>query len=158
MKRLLHNASNLGAVHNIQGNQAARTLHLREPMEEHDILSLQEAFLRPGIYHAYSASLAEADRVIATVLTSLKYHRDIAYLSTIDHAAGMPHIRDLFRELNGKPEFALEQYFIDTFYFDFLWIMESTELTSSILYRRFKAMMHSFNIPSMIPVVLVKKS
>ena len=44
-------------------------------------------------------------------------------------------------------------FFLDCFYFDFLWIEESPSLLSSIWYEQFKQHLVDFNFNKSIPIV-----
>ena len=98
--------------------------------------------------------------IIQRFLDSLAVYNDIACISLSDKP--LPnYISDVYYELaNGGyldpfGNYYLDDYFIEHFYFDFLWIEATQKLFNSTWFQDFENKILSFKIEEHIPLIIV---
>lgn len=147
---------------NIDLNKNSPDKTFKKPFSEGDVLYLQDIFLTPGVHQINVDSTAKGRSVICDVLDSLHYHQKAACLSLHD----MPlrnGVFDIVRTLITDDYLVnsddLTLFFLDRFYFDFLWIEESAALANSHWYEHFKQHLVDYNFNKSIPIIkiLIKK-
>lgn len=112
-------------------------------LTETDILSLQDAFLTTGFHSIQCADQAEGRSLIEAFLASLPMHRSIACL-TLENGLDLPNtVFDLYASLynDGLTEQSIEEFFINDFYYDFMWIEISEPLLTAPWYEHFCSIM-----------------
>lgn len=137
-------------------SSAARLI--KKPFSESDVLYLQDLFLTPGVHQINVDSVAKGRAIISDVLDSLHYHQKAGCLSLNDTALE-DGVCDIVKTLI-KDDYLVNSdnltlFFLDRFYFDFLWIEESTNLVDSIWYEQFKQHLVDFNFNKSIPIIKV---
>lgn len=132
---------------------------LSEQFSENDVLHLQNIFLTPGVHEVYVLDLAKARKKMDRFLKALQYHHKAAcvslqplYLS--DDIADIVQI--LLTDDHLISSNSLTLFFLDHFYFDFLWIEESEELLSCVWYEQFKQHLEDFNFNKSISIIKVR--
>lgn len=128
------------------------------PFSENDVLYLQDIFLTPGVHEIHVDNVARARNMMDKVLDALHYHHKAACLSLHDMPLSV-NIADLVKILLTddyliSPD-SLTQFFLDYFYYDFLWIEETQSLLDSVWYEQFKQHLVDFNFNYAIPIVKV---
>lgn len=129
-----------------------------ECFSENDALYLQDIFLTPGIHQINADSVVQVRTVVSKVLNSLQYHQNAACLSLHDMSlpAGVTDIvRILITDDHLIGSDSLMLFFLDHFYFDFLWIEESQSLLDSIWYEQFQQHLIDFNFNKSIPIIKI---
>src|SRR3989338_7318967 len=107
----------------------------KKPFSENDVLYLQDIFLTPGVHQIYVSSVSKGRTVITDVLASLRYYQNAACLSLAELQI-TNGVYDIVQTLVADDYLvnsdSLTLFFLDSFYFDFLWIEESQALLGSI--------------------------
>ena len=117
------------------------------PLAEKDILFLQDVFLKNGIYNLKFADFGNARQVTTSILKSLAWHKNIAYIAEDSFWEGAYNITD-FAENND-----LQDLFLDNFYFDFLYIEKSITVTNALWFKKFYAYLKSYNFDKALPII-----
>ena len=138
-----------------QATMLNRSMHCSRlfvaPFSEQDILDLNDAFLTNGIHDITVPSIHAGRGLISTFLSSLNYYSNVACLTAHD----VPHdptIFDIYSEVAGS---SLEEFFVENFYFDFMWIEALPELTSTVWFTDFEQRLLSFNIDHILPIIVL---
>jgi len=138
------------------GSDILRTI--KEPFSENDVLYLQDLFLTPGVHHIEVDNIIKTRTMIDKVLYSLQYHQKAACLSLSDLplATGVSDVlKTLIADDYLVSKNNLVLFFLEHFYFDFLWIEETPNLLDSMWYEQFKQHLTDFNFNRSIPIVRV---
>jgi len=128
---------------------------VNKKLTETDILSLQDAFLTTGFHSIEFTDQAAGRNLIKNFLHSLPTYRSIACL-TLDNGLDLPNtVFDLYASLynDGLSEQAIEEFFINDFYYDFMWIEISATLLSEPWYKHFCKIMAQYE--KQMPIVKV---
>lgn len=131
---------------------------VNSPFTEKDILDLQDDFLSNGFHYLKVNDIKTGRRVIHTFLHSLKsYYHDIGCLSVAD--VYLPDaITDIYEILEWYgylKENYLENFFIDQWYFDFLWIEATEELLLTSWFCTFSQLVEDFSFNKEIPIFII---
>jgi hypothetical protein len=142
----------------IKADLLALSKVIRSPFTEKDILDLQDEFLSNGFHYLKVKSIQDGRRIINTFLYSLKgYYHDIGCLSLADVC--LPdNISDIYELLEwyGYLKYdCLENFFIDQWYCDFLWIEATEELLLSPWFCTFSQMLEDFSLNKEIPIFII---
>jgi len=133
------------------------------PYSEHDIMEIQDAFLTNG-YHAIQVeNVVQGRLLLNTFLRALNCYRDLAVLTLVDTipAHNDLHVYDIYKELvcdGYLPLFNDEQidtFFLDSFYFDFMWIEATQELLAADWFTEFEQKLIDLKIDQHIPIIFV---
>lgn len=125
---------------------------------ENEVLYLQNIFLTPGVHQIKVESIVGGRNMIDKFLTSLHYHQKAACLSLCDtplpmHVTDMVHILLMDDYLVDADSLTL--FFLNNFYFDFLWIEETQALLDSLWYEQFKQHLSDFKFDQTIPIIKI---
>ena len=146
------------ALGNIQ-----KSKHVRGPFSEHDILDLQDKFLNNGFHYVNVSDVQFGRSLVSQFLKSLNYYHENAVLS-ISMPLVDSSIVDLYYELvqygylDSLQNRDLDEFFIDQFYYDFLWIEACHELVDSRWFSEFFTRLVRFKIDRHIPVLVMSYS
>lgn len=125
------------------------------PFNEHDILYLQNAFTTPGVHAIKVANLLTGRKLVKQLLNSLKWYQDVAYLASSEAVPNKEASNIISRlEQPITPE-AVAQFFIEDFYYDFLWIEATSELLKEPWIASFETQLVNFHIDHMIPIIVI---
>lgn len=133
---------------------------MQHPFTESEILDLQDKFITEGIHHIKVADLVAGRNLVATFLDSLTAHRDIACL-TVSQKALESYITNIYHELllHGYIDRFmaqnLEEFFIEQFYFDFLWIECTSKLLAQSWFADFQINLLNFRLERQMPILIV---
>lgn len=131
--------------------------YIKMPCVEKDILYLQEIFLANGFHHLKVKNIETGRLLISLFLHSLNYYHEVACL-TVDNNPLDKSIFNLYRamlKLDALNQHDLEDFLVEYFYCDFMWIEATKDLTGSSWFPMFKKVMHAFNIDKHIPIVIL---
>ena len=138
----------------LNGNSLSSRI-ITSPFSEKDILFLQSAFTVPGVHTITVSSVEQGRELMHQLLTSLDWYQDVAYLASSDALPYKDATQVLTKIEQPITHESIAQFFIDEFYYDFLWI----ELNDSLLHEpwlhSFENQLSNFHIADMIPVIIV---
>lgn len=147
----------------LNGNEALKKIAeapqlshvVKAPFSEKDILYLQDAFTSSGVHSITVDSIKKGRELILQLLTSLDWYQDIAYLSVSDVTPCIKAANILTKIEQPLTHETIAQFFIDEFYYDFLWIEVNENLFSEQWLAAFESQLINFHIDQMIPVIIV---
>ncbi len=149
----LHHASSrqfINYIHEIDG--------VRQPLSEQAILEVQEKFLSNGFQYLKVKSIKEGRSIIDTFLKTLTLYHDIACLTTskepLSNATDIYGILEGGGYLSSFEQYYLEEYFIENFYFDFMWIEASIDVLISPWFEDVKKILINTAIDQHIPILI----
>lgn len=128
---------------------------VKAPFSEMDILYLQNAFTSPGVHAITVDSVQKGRELILQFLASLDWYQDVAYLSASDALPSEKATNILTKIEQPLTYETIAQFFIDEFYYDFLWIEVNENLFSEQWLAAFENQLINFHIGQMIPVIIV---
>ena len=130
------------------------------PLSEYDIITLHKQFLSNGFHTISGVDVQSTRKTIFVFLQSLNYYHNIGFLSfSCDTFHG--YFYNIYKELlngdylNTACDKDIEQFFLEHFFFDFIWIEESPALLKSGWYIYFKQKLIDLNINKSIPIITV---
>lgn len=128
-------------------------------LSEQEILDLQELFLTYGYNHLSASSLGQARTLISLFVETLHSFSRIACLTTSSLALS-DNVCRLHDELalHGALAFdhrQLDEFLLNSFYYDFLWIECSDDLMQAPWFSYFEKKLHDYNIASSMPILFV---
>lgn len=132
---------------------------IKQPFSDKDILEIQEKFLCNGFQYLKGQNIGQGRKIIYTFLASLGTYHNVACL-TLDSQPLNEGITDLYAELCGGgylhsfEPYYLEEYFIEQFYFDFIWIEATRSLLMSAWFEEVKEKMLQIAIDEQIPILV----
>lgn len=133
---------------------------IREPFSDDTILEVQEKFLSEGFQYIKVATVSDGRAIIQTFLKTLPMYQNIGCLTICKEP--LPHnITDIYSIWQAgdylSPQSGhspLEEYFVEYFYFDFIWIEATTPLLESYWFEMALRTMINFDIDRRIPILL----
>lgn len=135
---------------------------VHETWNEFDILNLQDRFLTNGFHDLAFSSMEEGRHVMLLFLKSLNIYHDIACLSMEDHPLEN-RVFNVYQELfdgnfinNNENWNQFEQFFLENFYVDFLWIEASQELCSAPWYKDFEKTLQDLSLDKQLPIFRIR--
>lgn len=128
---------------------------VKAPFSEIDILYLQSAFTVPGVHAITVDSVEKGRELILQLLRSLDWYQDIAYVSASGRLPCSQATNILTKIEQPLTYETIAQFFIDEFYYDFLWIEVDENLFSEQWLAAFENQLINFHIGQMIPVIIV---
>lgn len=125
------------------------------PCTELDLLYLSMIFTTKGVHRIRASDELSSRLLIKNVLTSLHWYHQIAFIST---AADTLDFSDNIIARLPKPidDLAIERFFLEEFYYDFIWIELTEDLKKEHWLEIFKETLQSFQIDQIIPVIVVE--
>jgi len=134
--------------------------HVKEPFSDSDILNLQDAFLNNGLHYIQVDDVQTGRGLINLFLSSLNFYHNIAALtvSTDSLANGTADLYAqliLGNHLNQNLPHELEDFFLEKFYHDFLWIEATKKLVDSFWAEELFKKITEFKLDQLIPILVV---
>lgn len=133
---------------------------IKEPFTEKEILVLQEKFLSNGFQYIKVRDHKSGRTIVQRFLDSLAIYHDVACVSLSNNP--LPnYITDIYYELANDGyldpfgQHYLDDYFIEHFYFDFIWIEATQKLFNSIWFQDFEDKILSFKVDEHIPLIII---
>jgi hypothetical protein len=140
----------------MQVNLVAHKLESR--FSEREALCLQELLLTPGEHQVQVKSILQGRQIMADLLSAVKYYQNPACLSLESLPVNFG-ITDIVKTLIMDDYLItpdrLALFFLDCFYYDFLWIEETQALLDSIWYEQFKVYLVEFSFQKSIPIIKI---
>jgi len=131
---------------------------ISNPFTEQDILDLQDEFLTHGFHYLMVDNVQVGRRIIQTFLHSLKnYYQEIGCLSVSEILLpdGITDIYEILEWYGYLRKPYLESFFLDQWYFDFLWIEATEELLLSSWFCQFSQLLEDFMLNEEIPIFII---
>lgn len=136
---------------------------IQDSLTETDILDLQEKFLSNGFKHIRVKSMKEGRALVHRFLSSLSIYHNVAYVA-MENVTLQTNYTNVYYELmrspylnSFKPSFS-DEFFIEEFYFDFMWIEATEELLRSSWYKYLKKKLLDFKLDQNIPMMVLLSS
>lgn len=135
-------------------------LYSKKSFSEIEIIRLQKIFLTPGFHVLQVRDMLEGRKTIETFLHSLNCYTNVACLS-IESAPLRAQVFDVFYGLTfggyiHSYEHTMEQFFIDHFTADFIWIEATPNLLNQAWSHVFKYHLENYNIRRSLPVITLE--
>lgn len=133
---------------------------IQHPFSEVQILELQDKFLSEGIHHIKVADIAAGRNLVHTFLDSLTVYHEVACL-TVSNAPLESYITNIYHELllqgyiDQYEARNLEEFFIEQFYFDCLWIECTAELMEQSWFADFQINLLNFKLDRQMPIIMI---
>ncbi len=151
-------------LHHASSRQLVEHLHefnlIQEPFSESQIIALQEKFLENGFQYIKVRSVTKGRTIIESFLQSLGLYQDIVILSTTP-ILPKTMVTDLYYELsnsgylNSFEPYYLEEFFIEHFYYDFMWIEATRDILNEPWFDDFKKKIIDMGLDQHIPIMVV---
>ena len=136
---------------------AQKRTYARE-LNEEDVLSLCDLFLSPGLHYISFSTIQEGRKTINLFIDLLKCYHSIGYIDRVGckYNQGM-NLYELFAHYeDGKIlRDAINEYFIQEFDYDFIWIVYPKYQVSNTFIHIFLDQLIEFNLDQKIPIVFV---
>ena len=129
--------------------------NIKTPFNEHDILYLQNAFTTPGVHAIKVKDVKIGRQLVTQLLNSLKWYQDVAYLASSE---SVPYkgATNIFAHITQPiTTESVAQFFIEDFYYDFLWIEATPQLVKESWISSFEQQLVSYHIDHMIPIIII---
>jgi hypothetical protein len=125
------------------------------PCTEADILYLQTIFTTPGMHSLTVPNIQTGRKMIMEQLKVLQWHQEIGFL-TADQSAQCLPAQNLLKLL-GQPidQENIETFFIEHFYYDFLWIETTEGLLNMPWVYAFEEQLFNYHLQTMIPIIVL---
>lgn len=127
-------------------------------LTEHDILALSDTFLTRGFHDIHVSNFSFGRALLKQFLALLNCYGTIACLAVNYHRSGQDDTIDNLHEHLQKitltsHEQALNDFLLNEFHYDFLWIEWSSELLHQPWCMRFKRKLIEFDLAHELPIV-----
>ncbi len=134
-----------------------KLLLVKESFEEEDILTIQDTLLTPGLYIWQVDDLLVARAGLKMFLTAISIYNNIAMYSDdndvlYDETINIKH--DLER-MNVCQNEEIEDYFVENFYADFMWIEKDEKQDAKI--DTILRILENNNFHKSIPIIILAK-
>ena len=132
---------------------------VHQPLSDQTILEIQEKFLSNGFQYLKIGTIKEGRSLIQLFLGSMSIHHDIACL-TLQERSLPSNVTNIYSILNGGGYLSsfelccIEEYFIEHFYFDFMWIEATSDLLLSGWFEGVKKILINSAIDQHIPILV----
>ena len=137
-----------------------RSKSVSEPLSEFDILDLQDKFLTNGFHYINVSTISFGRSLVSRFLKSLHCYNDNAVLSLATPVID-ENVTDIYYELiqggfiSFSSENDLDEFFVNQFYYDFMWIEACNHLVDSAWFTDFFGKMVSYKLDQHIPVLIL---
>lgn len=135
-------------------NLTGQKTKIKLPCNEQSILWLQNAFTTPGIHEISVKNVKEGRTLVYQILNSLKWYQDVACLSLL--STETDQVADILEKIEQPiTHERVLQFFMDNFYYDFLWIEATSELLKKPWINTFEQQLNQYHIDHMIPIIVI---
>jgi len=133
---------------------------LQEPFSEQSILELQEKFLTNGFHYIKVPNQRFGRILIERFLATMHTHHDKACITLDinplgDQVANIYHVLTNMGYLDPFDLHDMRDFFIEHFYFDFMWIEATKKLLVSSWFCEFEKLLLDFHMEKHIPMIVV---
>lgn len=125
------------------------------PYTEADILYLQNIFTTPGIHTLTVPNIQIGRQMIMEQLEALQWHQEIGFLTADQSARYLPAQNIITMLDQPMDQESIETFFIEHFYYDFLWIEATTGLVNMPWIYIFEQQLFNYHLDSMIPIIIL---
>jgi len=136
----------------------ARKRTYAKELNEEDILSLCDLFLTPGLHYVSFSTLQIGRHTINLFVDLLKCYHAVGYIDRVGEkeSQGM-NLYELFAHYSDNKALreAINQFFVEEFAYDFIWIVYPKYQVSRTFTHIFLDQLIEFNIDQKIPVVFI---
>lgn len=142
----------------VKANLLALSKVIHTSFTEEDILALQDEFLTNGFHYFKVNDIQMGRRVLNTFLHSLRtYYQDVGCLtlSEVPLSDAVTNIYEILEWYGYLRKPYLESFFLDQWYFDFLWIEATEELLVSSWFCSFSQLLEDFTVNQEIPIFIL---
>jgi hypothetical protein len=126
---------------------------ISQPLNDESILHMQDLLLSHGFQYLRLKSISEGRMLMQTFLENLSYH-SVGCLTLESN----PGVTDIYQILDAgdylSDKYALQEYFLDHFQFDFVWIEATQELLSSENFEQIKQAMITCVLDHHMPILI----
>ncbi len=136
---------------------SSKSTIIQESLTESTILELQDIFLTNGFHQINVSSIEQGRSLLYTFLDSLGIYQDVACLTAIGTPL-RPDITDISSDLFDSgcldsSENYLEEFFIEQWYYDFMWIEATSDLLATPWVDEIKSKIINLKIDRQIPII-----
>ena len=126
-------------------------------LDEEEILSFCDLLLMPGIHYVSFGSLKEGRKTVNLFIEFLKCFHTIGFIDCIGIQNRGMNLYELFASYQDDVQLrqALDQFFIDDFSYDFIWIVYPKYQVARTFINIFLDQLLTFNIDQKIPIVFI---
>lgn len=125
------------------------------PCTEADILYLQTIFTTPGVHTLTMPTVQSGRKIIMEQLEALQWHQEIGFLTADQSALCLP-AQNILTMLNQPiDQEGIETFFIEHFYYDFLWIETTPGLVNMSWIYSFEQQLFNYHLNTMIPIIIL---
>ncbi len=120
-----------------------------------DILALQNIFLTSGYHTMYTSDICRSRELIGSLISVFPMFSSVAFLA-LDSSALPTLATPLYFELFSCTDFSsssIDDYLLNAFYYDFLWIECSSDLLEASWFNHFRQRLYDFNILKSLSVL-----
>lgn len=125
------------------------------PCSEADILYLQTIFTTPGIHTLTVPNVKEGRHVIMEQLKALQWHQEVGFLTADQSGLCLPAQNILALLDQPINQEGIETFFIEHFYYDFLWIEATSGLVNMSWIYSFEQQLFNYHLDTMIPIIIL---
>jgi len=161
----MRNINSLSSTHKVLcrskfAEKIQQAQHVCEPFSDTDILDLQDAFLNNGLHYIKVNDINSGRALIRLFLNSLNFYHNVAAV-TVDSKPLDESATDLYSDLmlggylEKDARYKLEEFFLEQFYHDFVWVEAAEELLSNSWATEFFRQMTHFKLDQLIPILIV---
>lgn len=150
-------------LHHTSPHQFVEHIHeisiVTQPFTDRDILDIQEKFLSNGFQYLKVKNILQGRSIIHDFLNSLSLYNDIVCL-TLANEQLREGVTNLYAELHGGDSlnllepYVLDEYFVEDFYFDFMWIEATKNLLRSQEFGKIKEKLIDTVTDQHIPILV----
>lgn len=122
---------------------------------ESDIIYLQTIFTTPGIHTLSVPNIKSGRKMIREQLEALQWHQEIGFLTADQSALCLPAQNILTMLDQPIDQEGIETFFIEHFYYDFLWIEATPGLVNMPWIYAFEQQLFNYHLNTMIPIIIL---
>ncbi len=133
---------------------------IQHPFSETEILEIQDKFLSEGIHQLKVTDVAAGRNLVHTFLDTLTVYHEVGCL-TVSNNPLESYITNIYHELllqsyiDQYEAKNLEEFFIEQFYFDCLWIECTTSLIEQPWFTDFQINLLNFKLERQMPIIML---
>ncbi len=126
------------------------------PCTETDLLYLNAIFTTKGIHHIRAADELSGRLLIQNVLASLQWYYQIACVAATEEMI-IAYADNIITKLSHPySDGMMEQFFLEEFYYDFVWIEMTEDLKQQAWIESFQEHLSFFQIDRIIPIIIIE--
>lgn len=129
------------------------------PFSEHDVLQLQEMFVKPGLHLIKVKDVTDGRKIIQTILSSLNYYHNIGCITNVAELS--PTVCNIINHIKlHKPNsdnllLELEDFFTVHACFDFIWIELTQGMKKQYSLKDIQKVFNMYHVDERMPVLIM---